>query len=140
MVKILINNMKTVILIFAVLIVSCGRSSKSKELKGDTTYTTINYAYNWANHDYRTVTSIRIKSKDTVKYLVPILDTVRSKIPRIDTIKLKGLTVVDSLGNVAVRRFYAPELDSAGKVKLEMRWPELPKQYLIVDYGKNWKK
>jgi hypothetical protein len=33
-----------------------------------------------------------------------------------------------------------PAVDSSGKVKLELRWPELPKQYLIVDYGKSWKK
>jgi hypothetical protein len=102
------------------LLFSCGRSLKSKELKGDTTFTTVHYAFNWTNHDYRTVTAIKIKSRDTVKYLVPIMDTVRL----MDTVKING----------------NPAVDSSGKVKLELRWPELPKQYLIVDYGKSWKK
>jgi hypothetical protein len=132
--------MKTVILILAVLIVSCGRSSKSKELKGDTTFTTVHYAYNWANHDYRTVTAIKIKSKDTFKYLVPIQDTVRNLTPVVDTIRIKGMPVVDSLGNIALKRRYLPVMDSTGKVKLEIKWPELPKEFLIVDYGKNWKR
>lgn len=131
--------MRTVVFAVLVLTMACGKP-KTAAITSDTTLTTINYAYNWGQHDYRTVTSIRIKSKDTFKYLVPLQDTVRNPKPVLDTVRINGLPVVDSTGRVVTRARYLPVFDSVGKVKMEIRWPELPKEFLIQDYNKDWKK
>ena len=130
-----------ILILMSVLILSaCNDDSpESASFKNkDTVRTTIQYAYNWAGHDYRTVTAIKIKSKDTFKYLVPIQDSVRNPTPVLDTVKLNGLPVVNAAGSIVTRSRYIPILDSAGKARFEIRWPELPKEFLIVDYNKDW--
>lgn len=113
-----------------------GNKSKSTEIigKADTTRTTILYAHDWTNNDYRTVTAFRI-----ISFTTKPVDTTEGKVI--------SEWATDTAYYVP---FFNPIIDSAkkilkrvdGKDSTRVEWgklPRTPNDLLLIDYNRNWK-
>lgn len=127
-----IHIMKHCLFFLSIIILSsCGSSTAPdfKKTPPDTIFTTVLYAHNWANNNYRIVTAEKI-IKDTFK-LIQVDSMTQTKqwsrdstytIPFVDT----------------ARNGHYPILDSLGKPKMEIRYIILPIEYILKDYNKKW--
>lgn len=110
---------------------ACGQAT-SDYVKSvpDTVFTTVHYSFNWATNDFRVSTARKIVldtfSLQAVDSLTSVKKWVRDSVyllPFADTVRKNG----------------KPVLDSLGRPKIDVRWINLPKQFLLIDYNKNWK-
>jgi hypothetical protein len=115
---------------------SCNQKSSVESGKRDSAYTSIVYAFNADQNDYRTTTALRvcydtvIVARDsTATHIDFVHKAVRDTQYRVPILFSKP----DSLNG-------KPLLDSVGKpkVKTMLLWPLLTKGSLLIDYNKRW--
>lgn len=112
------------------LLTACNDGTKPKKLFNEMKTTSITYAHNWNQNDYRTVTAVRI-IKDTL--MRDTVDVTKNVMKR-DTFYFPYETLI-LLDSVTKK----PMIDSTGNYKKTFRPFLINKNQVIEDFLKDWK-